>query len=75
MPLQKVLYVFSCSVISHVLSSVGLMLETKHVGIAEIVHDELSHNIFSLQLTEVFPDARVPLLGFVAGMVNKQSIA
>lgn len=39
---------FSRSVISHVLSSVGFMPETKHVGIAEIAHDELSHNIFSL---------------------------
>lgn len=48
MPLQKVLYVFSCSVSLHVLSSVGPMLETEHVGIAEITGDELSHNIFSL---------------------------
>lgn len=46
--LQKVLCVFSCSVISYVLSSVGPKLETKHGGIAEIVHYELSHNIFSL---------------------------
>lgn len=52
MALQKVLYVFSCSVISHVLSSVGPMLEMKHGGIVEIVHYELSHNIFSLKHTE-----------------------
>lgn len=47
-PLQKVSHVFSCSVISHVISSVGPMPETEHVGIAEIARDELSHNIFSL---------------------------
>lgn len=60
MALQKVLYVFSCSVISHVLSSVGPMLEMKHGGIVEIAHYELSHNIFSLKHTEVSPDARAP---------------
>lgn len=56
MALQKVLYVFSCSVISHVLSSVGPMLEMKHGGIVEIAHYELSHNIFSLKHTEISPD-------------------
>lgn len=48
MALQKVLYVFSCSDISHVLSSVGAMLETKTGGIVEITHYELSHNICPL---------------------------
>lgn len=48
MSIQKVSYVFSCSVSSHVLSSAGPRLETKHVGIAGIAHDELSHNNFSL---------------------------
>lgn len=58
--------VFFSSVISHTRSSVGPSLETEHVDIAEIAHDELSHNIFSIKLTEVLPDAWVcPLLGLL----------
>lgn len=62
--LQKVLNVFSCSVISHVSSSVGPMHVTKYGGIAEIAYDELSHNIFSLYYMEVFPDTLVPRFWF-----------
>lgn len=56
------------------LPSVGPLLESEHVDIAEIACDELSHNVFSIKLPQISPDARVTPLGFVAGMVNKQRI-
>lgn len=71
MALQKVLYVFSCTDISHVLSPVGPSLETKSGGIVEKTLYKLSHNICPFKQTEVSPDAFVRLLQFHAGMGNK----